>query len=700
MPTRRHFLAGFVGFTATAVTGGRALLAGEMMTTTKPADRPFHIDRLLGKLSKDPTAPPLADGQWYIAAQDNDGLAFTFPPGTLEDIKFITTDILVDEFPMVVFSLTLQEGEHGPKFNYIFATLGQCQARLRMPTSAFSQNRWMMDREGALLKPMCWGDRVESKRVDRMTFSIIRKVEEPVRFCMTPLRMTVDEPPLLSQPLLPKGVLIDEMGQATLRDWPGKSKSSAEVSDRLKSQLDAIDDAKWPDAFSKWGGDASETAHRATGFFRTEHDGKRWWLIDPDGHHFWSSGIDCVNPDPHSKYDGLETALQWMPPKIGEFADAFTGRRGQQVNFLVTNFIRAFGANRWQGAWGAITVANLKRFGFNTVGNWSNWQFARLSQFPYVRPIEFVAKEAKYVYRDFPDVFDPAIEQDAAVYALQLKDSADDPALIGYFLMNEPQWGFSSETPAAGMLFNTETCFCRDELVKYLRTRYADDAALTKAWQMPATFDQIAKGRWYGGLSDTAKADLQSFSTIMVDRLFTVLTRACKKIDPNHLNLGARYYTVPPDWALLGMKTFDVFSINCYRERVQANDLAHIGQLTNRPTLIGEWHFGALDVGLPASGIGRVKDQAARGQAFRIYVEQAAVLPWCVGVHYFILYDQSALGRFDGENYNIGFLDICNRPYEPLAKAARLSHEALYAVANGKTAPYADAPVYLPKIFC
>jgi len=70
-----------------------------------------------------------------------------------------------------------------------------------------------------------------------------------------------------------------------------------------------------------------------------------------------------------------------------------------------------------------------------------------------------------------------------------------------------------------------------------------------------------------------------------------------------------------------------------------------------------------------------------------------------VGAHYFTLYDQSALGRFDGENYNIGFLDVCNRPYEPLAEAARQSHERLYAVAAGELKPFDDAPEYLPKLF-
>ena len=90
--------------------------------------------------------------------------------------------------------------------------------------------------------------------------------------------------------------------------------------------------------------------------------------------------------------------------------------------------------------------------------------------------------------------------------------------------------------------------------------------------------------------------------------------------------------------------------------------------------MIGEFHFGALDVGLPASGIGHVPDQESRGKAYRIYVEDAAAKPWCVGVHYFILYDQSAIGRFDGEAYQIGFLDTCHRPYEPLVSAAQASH--------------------------
>jgi len=82
-----------------------------------------------------------------------------------------------------------------------------------------------------------------------------------------------------------------------------------------------------------------------------------------------------------------------------------------------------------------------------------------------------------------------------------------------------------------------------------------------------------------------------------------------------------------------------------------------------------------------------------------VYLEDAASQPNCIGTHYFILYDQSALGRFDGENYNIGFLDVCNKPYKELAQSAKLSHELMYQVAAGVSQPFNEEPKYLPLLF-
>jgi hypothetical protein len=304
------------------------------------------------------------------------------------------------------------------------------------------------------------------------------------------------------------------------------------------------------------------------------------------------------------------------------------------------------------------------------------------------------------IFRDLPDVYDPHFDEDALEMAQQLVETRDDPALIGYFLMNEPTWAFAQETPAVGMLYATNSCHSREALATFLRERYGDDDTLSNAWGLAVTLDKVREGQWTQVLSEADENDLEEFSGIMIEKYFATLSTACRTIDPGHLNLGVRYYTIPPDWCLTAMHSFDVFSMNCYRDQVPGDVLKIVHERLNKPTLIGEWHMGAIDAGLPATGVGpRLRDQAARGQAYRVYLENAAALPWCVGVHHFTYYDQSALGRFDGEAYQIGLYDICNRPYEDVIQALRLSHERLYAVALDETKPYSTAPEYLPAFF-
>ncbi|MEI7768277.1 MAG: hypothetical protein WCJ97_12660, partial [Phycisphaerae bacterium] len=535
-------------------------------------------------------------------------------------------------------------------------------------------------------------------KVDRMRLEVMRKAEPPCCFCMTPPTASSDEPPALTEPLLPHGALLDALGQSTRLEWPDKTRSEQELITRVLEHKRRGPNAQFPANYSRYGG-WKEVRLAATGFFRTARHQERWWLVDPEGYLFWSSGLDCVREHVNSAVGGLTAALTWLPPQDGPWAKVHMkyAQKYPQINYLGANLIRALG-NEWQTDWAALTAGMLKDWGFNTVGNWSNWEMLRQHGLPYVRPLEFKPTRTANVFRDFPDVYDPAFALDAADYAQQLTVTAGDPLLLGYFLMNEPKWGFAQETPAEGMLFNTPDCHTRRALAAALREQYPTDAALATAWGLPVTLAQVAQGPWHLPFTPAAQADLQRFSTQMVARLFAMLTAACRAVDGQHLNLGARYYTIPPAWALAGMGSFDVFSINCYQPQVLRQAAAASAQM-NCPVLIGEWHFGALDVGLPGSGIGRVRNQADRGRAFRAYVEDAATQPWCVGVHYFTLYDESPLGRFDGENWNIGFMDVCMRAYEPMVRAAQATHAQLYAVASGQTPPFNDVPEYLPPLF-
>jgi len=634
-----------------------------------------------------------------MAHAQGDGLLYRLPPGAVAKYRWLTADLLVDDRNLVTFALTVSQSEDGPTFRLSFGALGQCQTRVRMPLTLVQLGKWIHGREGAWLKVTCSGDRVDLGKVDRMMIKVIHKAEGPALFCLTPTLATVEEPAKLAKPLLPKGALIDELGQSALHEWPGKSRTPREVTERLKEQLEKAPNHRLPTSFSRWGG-WKELKFEGTGFFRRQHDGRRWWLADPDGHAFWSSGPDCVRIDCEATLAGLEPAFAWLPDRGGPYEAAYEGwgRRGESISFLAVNLIRAFGQEQWRERWAEIALAELRRLGMNTVGNWSEWRHARDTGFPYVRPLEPKRRGAPPVFRDMPDVFSPAFVEDAAGFAEQLRGTADDPALIGYFLTNEPAWSFSRCPVAEDMMYATPSCETRRALADFVRRRHGSDAGASAAWGMDIRLSELAEGEWKRPFTEAARADLEAFSTIMVDRLFRTLSEACRRVDSRHLNLGIRYGDPPPRWALEGMRCFDVFSANCYQDRA-SRGYGTISQYLNQPVLIGEWHFGALDVGLLASGLMRVKNQTARGKAFRVYLEDAAAQPWCVGAHWFTLYDQSALGRFDGENLNIGLLDICHRRYDELCEAARMSHERLYAVAAGEVEPYAEAPDYLPMVF-
>ncbi|MBN1479983.1 hypothetical protein EH223_18805 [candidate division KSB1 bacterium] len=686
---RRHFIQ-----SSLTAASGLLVYTCQPATIKGLAIKPTNLLNNLQQASGD---TPIPHATWYAGNTVGDGLFYSIDKGLFAEYAFLTADILLDGVNMCAFLLTLQEGEDGPAFTLNFKLLNQCSARIRANLQWVNQNVWKANREGAWLKPVVGGDRIDLSQVDRMTLTIFRNGEQPVRFCLTSFTATKNESELLKKPILPRGKLIDELGQSTLHTWSAKSVDRAHVTSRLKAQDE--ESYPWPDQFSKWGG-WMRKKFDASGFFRKEHDGTRWWLVDPDGYAFWSAGCDCVRVDTSANYKGLKSALTWVPENEPEFAAMFSGRGdASHINYLAGNFIKAFGAGEWHEIWSSIALSQLKKIGFNTVGNWSEWDIARAAGFPYVRPLSLRFEKTKRIYRDFPDVFAASYKEEAAKYAEQLQETKEDPAFIGYFLMNEPTWGFSSELPAAGMLYNTPDCETRKELGRFLARKYANDAAFASAWGMDVTLAHITSGTWTQRFTVPALQDLAAFSELMCEEFFKVLTDACRAVDPYHMNLGARYHKVPPSWALKGMRFFDVFSMNCYRERIPHEDVLDIARLLGLPTMIGEFHFGALDVGLPATGIGHVKNQAARGQAYRIYVEDAAADPNCVGTHWFTLYDQSALGRFDGENYNIGFLDVCNRPYEELLVAARATHDIIYDVAARTTAPYADAPEYFQKLF-
>jgi hypothetical protein len=259
-----------------------------------------------------------------------------------------------------------------------------------------------------------------------------------------------------------------------------------------------------------------------------------------------------------------------------------------------------------------------------------------------------------------PDVYSRqfAADIDAAANS-QCASRRDDPLLLGYFIGNEPPWN-GRESELCGLIL-------------------AGPENATKS----ALKDSLARG-------DTP-VRRREFVLASFRKYLEIVCGAVRKYDPNHLLLGIRFGGRMADEAMIAAQIFDVCSINVY-EYEPTRQLIRAARLSGRPILIGEFHIGVPADGL-AAGLVQAKDQTERGIAYRFYVEQAASLPWFVGAYWFEWRDEPVLGRMDGENYNIGFVDVTDRPYTELVEAAKATHQRLQDVHSGKLLPFARHPI-------
>ena len=69
-----------------------------------------------------------------------------------------------------------------------------------------------------------------------------------------------------------------------------------------------------------------------------------------------------------------------------------------------------------------------------------------------------------------------------------------------------------------------------------------------------------------------------------------------------------------------------------------------------------------------------------------------------MGCHYFQCYDQFLLGRFDGENYNIGLFDVCSLAYPEMMEHIRECSRGIYEVADGRAQRSHRRPKSIPMI--
>ena len=448
--------------------------------------------------------------------------------------------------------------------------------------------------------------------------------------------------------ILDKKPVVDEFGQWIPAEWPGKVKDLAGLRKQWTEEDAGFGAGDF--GYCPYGGYANTKA-KATGFFRVEQVDGRWWFVDPDGHLFFSTSVTGIGAGGgDARIQGREDYFTALPPMN---APAGAGRR-PQIGFYAWNVERRYGADA-QTKWIDTAIQRLESWGINTIGNWSDQRVANTRKKAYVATLRGWGMETGYM--GMPDVFSedfPKMVDKSA--AEQCATRKDDPWLLGYFVANEPPW------PG------------RESLVVDL------------ILERPASAIQ-REAKAFLAAGDTPERRKQ-FIYRAYDRFLEVINGAIRRHDPNHLNLGLRFGGgLPPAEMLSASKAFDVYSMNVYAPSVNGKTLEQIYQATGRPIIVGEFHFGVPGRGL-APGLVQARDQAERGVAYRYYVEQAAAFPAFIGSSWFQWIDQPVTGRNDGENYNIGLVDVTDRPYKELVEAMKTTHRRLQAVHAGKVAPF------------
>jgi len=494
------------------------------------------------------------------------------------------------------------------------------------------------------------------------------------------------EPPMDAKDFFP---MIDEFGQYIHKDWQGKTPSLEELIAHGKAEERDLTTHAGPPDRNEYGGWAAGPRLEATGFFRVEQYQGKWWLIDPKGRLFWSHGIDCVRSSNPTPITDREHYFRSLPNPGSPFA-AFYGRGSwaphgyysthspyRTYDFSGANFLRKYGES-WQKDFAEITHRRLRSWGLNTIANWSDSGIYLMRKTPYVCTVNSRARRiegSKGYWGKFPDVFDPSFRQGLQRRLARERDrSAGDPWCIGFFVDNELSWG-DDVSLAIGTLVSPPDQPAKKVFIADLKAKYKTIGNLNAAWGTKHTSWEALLECQEAPVQKKASADLTAFYTKIAETYFKTTRDAVREVAPKQLYLGCRFAWVNNRAARAAVKFCDVVSYNRYSYTVEQQRLP---DNANKPIIIGEFHFGALDRGMFHTGLRKARDQNHRAQLYEDYVRGALRNRHIIGTHWFQYKDQPTTGRGDGENYQIGFIDICDRPYSEIIEASRRVGRDLY----------------------
>jgi hypothetical protein len=364
-----------------------------------------------------------------------------------------------------------------------------------------------------------------------------------------------------------------------------------------------------------------------TGFFHTQRIGGRWWFVTPQGHGFFSMGVNTVH---------YAAERDRVPAPLADPAK-----------------------------WAEFVSTELRGWGFNTVGAWSAKELyhTHIAYSPVLnlatsfQDLWIKGDVVDYFSTEFHETADRVAKEECASYA-------QDPWLLGYFTDNELHWGADWRSQ------------------KSVLELYLEMPQNSPGFERAIGFLK-RRNKTAGNLS---KEDRLDFQEIAANEYARVCHEAVRRYDPNHAIIGCRLAGVdgtPVEPVARGLGPyFDVIDYHSYDRQAPVGVLERITRASGKPTMISEFSFRAMDSGLPnTKGPGEpVGTQEERAKVFAHYAGTLASLPNCIGYHWFQYRDEPKQGRsLDGENSNYGVVKINGQPWETLTRRMKRINFGLYA---------------------
>jgi len=401
-----------------------------------------------------------------------------------------------------------------------------------------------------------------------------------------------------------------------------------------------------PDKVNKYGSSTLQKT-KATGFFRAEKIGDRWWIIDPEGYHNIQMIINGFRKGTSERNKKSFEALyksdnEWMKKTAEKFADIGLNGTGSWSTDALIQTYNATSENQKLSY--SINLRFMAAYGKKRGGT---YQLPGNIGFPNQTIFVFDTE-----FKTFCDSLAKA----------EISNLKNDLNLFGYFSDNELPFGVKN-------------------LEGYLTLKNPNDPG------------RLAAEKWLNekGVSNENITDKErnEFAGFVADKYFKTVSEAIRKADPNHLYLGSRLHggaKFVSDIMKAAGKYCDVVSINYYGVWTPvAEHMSNWAKWTNKPFIITEFYTKAMDSGLAnTTGAGyTVHTQKDRGMAYQDFCLALLESKNCVGWHYFKYQDNDPTAKgVDPSNIdsNKGIINNDYKFYDELVNRMKQLNRQVYSI--------------------